>query len=95
MNSHRRFEEILPPPLHHNDILSNETLNDFYVSENETKDDIRIRLKSEFNFDETRIEAALILTDGLSLSKQYEISKIFLNQVKYEQEQLFKDHLHT
>jgi len=59
-----------------------------------TIDDIRSRLTSENNFDRTRIDAVLILTQGLSLSKQYEMSKLFLNQVKHAQEQLL-NHNHT
>jgi hypothetical protein len=51
-------------------------------------DDIRNHLITENNFDQTRIEAVLILTQGLTLSKQYEMAKLFLNQVKYEQDQL-------
>ncbi len=105
VNNLRRFEEILLPPLHNNDVLllpqqrpisSNEILSSISnASENETLDDIRNRLKSEFNFEQTRIEAALVLTDGLALSKQYEMAKSFLNQVKYEQEQFLKDPLQT
>jgi hypothetical protein len=58
-----------------------------------TIDDIRTRLISENNFEQTRIEAALILTQDFSFTKQYEMSKLFLNQVKYEQEQLLKNNL--
>ncbi|CAF1358192.1 unnamed protein product [Adineta steineri] len=56
-----------------------------------TIDDIRNRLILENNIDQIRIEAVLILTQGLSLSRQYEMSKLFLNQVKHEQEKL-SDH---
>ncbi|CAF1180686.1 unnamed protein product [Rotaria sordida] len=54
----------------------------------QTIDHIRNRLTSENNFDPKRIDAALTLTEGLSLSKQYKMAKLFLNQVKYEQAQL-------
>lgn len=61
---------------------------DFHcITKFQTIDDVRNHLLSENNFDQTRIEAALILTHGLVLSKQYELSKIFLNQVKFEYEQ--------
>ena len=95
-------KEFLPPPLHNNNtsILSqqsNETPDDLYIMPItppiETRDTIKNRLKSEFNFDETRIDAALVLTDGLGLTKQYEISKLFLNQIKSEQEQCLRGHL--
>ncbi len=105
VNNLRRFEEILLPPLHNNDrlvllqqqqsITSEESVSDLYLIphalENETRDDIKNRLKSEFNFEQIRIEAALVLTEGLGLSKQYELAKLFLNQVKHEQEQCLKD----
>ncbi len=58
-----------------------------------TIDDIRTRLISENNFEQIRIEAALILTQDCSFTKQYEMAKLFLNQVKYEQEQLLKNNL--
>ncbi|CAF1113174.1 unnamed protein product [Rotaria magnacalcarata] len=50
-----------------------------------TIDDIRSRLISETNFDSERIDAVLILTEGLSRSKQYRMAKSFLKQVKREQ----------
>lgn len=58
------------------------------IDQFQTIDDVRNRLISETNFDQTRIEAVLILTQGLILSKQYELSKLFLNQVKSEHDQL-------
>jgi hypothetical protein len=48
-------------------------------------DDIRLRLTDEYHFEQARIEAALTLTQGLSLAKQYELSKLFLNQIQQEQ----------
>ncbi len=104
MNNLQRSEVILPPPLHNNNVsllsqLSNESLDDLYITPTtlqiETRDSIKNRLKSEFNFEETRIDAALALTEGLGLSKQYEISKLFLNQVKSEQQQCLRDHLQS
>jgi len=50
-----------------------------------TIDDIRLRLIDEYHIDQTRIDAALILTQGLPLLKQYELSKSFLNQIQQEQ----------
>jgi hypothetical protein len=52
-----------------------------------TIDDIRSHLIAENNFDPTRIDAVLILTQGLTLSKQYEMCKLFLNQVKQGQDE--------
>jgi len=68
------------------------SVNFSIIDQFRTIDDIRNRLISENNFDQTRIEAALILTEGLSLSKQYEMTKLFLNQVKSEQDQLLTNH---
>lgn len=97
----RHFDDILPPPLHNNSALfipplpalpqSNESLSDLYSISNETLEDIRKRLREEFPFEIHRIDAALILTEGLTFSKQYTMAKLFLNQVKYEQEQSFPD----
>jgi len=98
INISKRFEQTLPPPLHNNSILilpkQTSTSNESFIPSGDfrTTDDIRNRLMTENNFDQTRIEAVLILTQGLELSKQYEISKLFLNQVKYEQNQLLIDH---
>ncbi len=50
-----------------------------------TVEDIRLRLIDEHHVEQTRIEAALTLTQGLSLIKQYELAKSFLNQVQQEQ----------
>jgi hypothetical protein len=50
-----------------------------------TIDDIRLRLIDECHIDQTRIDAALTLTQGLPLLKQYELSKTFLNQIQQEQ----------
>src|SRR5690349_18460111 len=50
-----------------------------------TIDDIRLRLIDEHHFEQTRVEAALILTQNLPLIKQYELAKSFLNQVQQEQ----------
>jgi hypothetical protein len=50
-----------------------------------TIDDIRSRLIDEHHFEHTRIDAALTLTQGLPLIKQYELSKSFLNQIQQEQ----------
>ncbi|CAF4985189.1 unnamed protein product, partial [Rotaria sp. Silwood1] len=61
------------------------------IEQFQTIDHIRNRLISENNFELRRIEAALKLTEGLSLSKQYQMAKLFLNQVKYEQEQLLNN----
>lgn len=80
-NKLRRFDDILPPPLHHNHVSSS----------NETIENIRHRLREEFPFEISRIDAALILTEGLTPSKQYTMAKFFLSQVKYEHEQLFHD----
>lgn len=49
-----------------------------------TIDDIRLRLIDEHHIEQTRIEAALNLTQGLPLLKQYELAKSFLNQIKHE-----------
>ncbi len=97
-NIFKRFEQTLPPPLHNNSILilpqqtsaSNQRpiSSLFSIDQFRTIDDIRNRLITENTSDQTRIEAVLILTQGLALSKQYEMSKLFLNQVKYEQNQL-------
>ncbi|CAF3705405.1 unnamed protein product [Rotaria sp. Silwood1] len=61
------------------------------IEQFQTIDHIRNRLISENNFELRRIEAALKLTEGLSLLKQYQMAKLFLNQVKYEQEQLLNN----
>ncbi|CAF4573521.1 unnamed protein product, partial [Rotaria sp. Silwood2] len=61
------------------------------IDQFQTIDDIRNRLIFENNFDIKRIEAVITLTEGLSLSKQYKMAKLFLNQVKYEQEQLLNN----
>ncbi len=50
-----------------------------------TSDDIRSRLIDEYHFEHNRIDAALTLTQGLPLIKQYELSKSFLNQIQQEQ----------
>ncbi|CAF0912408.1 unnamed protein product [Adineta steineri] len=50
-----------------------------------TTDDIRLRLIDEHHFEQARIEAALTLTQGLPLMKQYELAKSFLNQIQQEQ----------
>jgi hypothetical protein len=50
-----------------------------------TVDDIRLRLMDEYHHEQTRIEAALTLTNGLSLLKQYELAKSFLHRVQQEQ----------
>ncbi len=51
-----------------------------------TIDDIRLRLSDEYHhIEQTRIDAALILTQGLPLLKQYELSKSFFNQIQQEQ----------
>jgi len=89
---------LLPQQRPISSISSDESFSDSF---NETKnidqfrtiDDIYNRLISENNFEQTRIEAALILTQGFSLSKQYEMSKLFLSQVKYEQDQLLINHI--
>jgi len=39
----------------------------------------------EYHHEQTRIEAALTLTNGLSLLKQYELAKSFLHRVQQEQ----------
>ncbi|CAF3098287.1 unnamed protein product [Rotaria sp. Silwood2] len=65
------------------------------IDQFQTIDDIRNRLIFENNFDIKRIEAAITLTEGLSLSKQYKMAKLFLNQVKYEQEQLLNNNNNT
>jgi hypothetical protein len=82
-------ESFIPSGDLHSVSLQNETIS---IGQFRTTDDIRNRLITENNFDQIRIEAVLILTQGLTLSKQYEISKLFLNQVKYEQNQLLIDH---
>jgi len=94
INISKRFEQTLPPPLHNNSILilpqqtSASNQRPISIDQFRTIDDIRNRLITENTSDQTRIEAVLILTQGLALSKQYEMSKLFLNQVKYEQNQL-------
>lgn len=50
-----------------------------------TIDEIRSRLMDEFHLETNRIEAALTLTQGLSLTKQYELAKSFLHQIQHEQ----------
>lgn len=50
-----------------------------------TVDDIRSRLIEEHPLEHVRIDAALTLTNGLSLSKQYELARAFLAQVQQEQ----------
>lgn len=97
-NQFRRFDEILPPPLHNNHVLllpppSTSLSRQSDENSHETIEDIRNRLREEFPFEIDRIDAALILTDGLTLSKQYAMAKFFLSQVKYEQEHLFHESL--
>lgn len=53
-----------------------------------TIDDIRNYLLLETDFESERIEAALTLTEGLSIFKQYTMVKLFLNQVKCEQKRI-------
>ncbi len=50
-----------------------------------TIDDIRLRLIDEHHIEQTRIDAALTLTQGLPFTKQYELAKSFLNQIQQEQ----------
>ena len=49
-----------------------------------TSDDIRSRLNDEIPIDSSRIDAVLNLTQGLPLTKQYELSKTFLQQIQHE-----------
>lgn len=53
-------------------------------------DDIRSRLIDEISIEQSRIDAVLNLTQGLSLTKQYELSKAFLQQIQQE----FSTHNH-
>ncbi|CAF3891899.1 unnamed protein product [Rotaria magnacalcarata] len=53
-----------------------------------TIEDIRVRLIDEHTIEQPRIEAVLILTQGLPLMKQYELAKSFLRQVQQEQQSL-------
>ena len=93
-NEFRRFDEILPPPLHNNHVLLlPPSLTSSFRQSNETIEDIRNRLREEFPSEIDRIDAALILTDGLTLSKQYAMAKFFLCKVKHEQEQFFHESL--
>lgn len=49
-------------------------------------DDIRSRLIEEYSqLEQVRIDAVLTLTNGLPLTKQYELSKTFLTQIQHEQ----------
>ncbi|CAF1226256.1 unnamed protein product [Adineta ricciae] len=49
-------------------------------------DDIRSRLTEECSqIEQIRIDAVLTLTNGLPLTKQYELSKTFLTQIQHEQ----------
>ncbi|CAF4517452.1 unnamed protein product [Rotaria sp. Silwood1] len=60
-----------------------------------TIDDIRLRLIDEHHIEQIRIEAALTLTQGLSLIKQYELAKSFLNQIQQEQALNHNNHNNT
>jgi hypothetical protein len=50
-----------------------------------TKDDIRLRLIEQYPTETNRIDAALALTHGLLLIRQYELAKSFIYQVQQEQ----------
>ena len=57
-------------------------------------DDIRLRLMDEYHVEANRIEAVLTLTQGLPLTKQYDLAKSFLHQVQQEQA-LIQNHTFT
>lgn len=63
--------------------ISDPTTN--HTDQFRTIDDIRLRLIDEHHTEQARVEAALILTQGLPLIKQYELAKSFLTQVQQEQ----------
>jgi hypothetical protein len=46
---------------------------------------LRTRLYGDFPTESTRIDAALALTQGLPLARQYELAKSFVSQVQQEQ----------
>lgn len=51
----------------------------------QTTDDVRLQLIADFPTEVTRVDSAISLTQGLTLIKQYELSKSFLQQVQQEQ----------
>ncbi|CAF0919005.1 unnamed protein product [Didymodactylos carnosus] len=65
---------------------SSESLNESSESTNyfRTTADVSRRLAEKDHFDPVRIQAALTLTGGLDLTKQYEMAKEFLNQVQQQ-----------
>ncbi|CAF3034606.1 unnamed protein product [Rotaria sp. Silwood2] len=75
-NQTRTFNHIASPIL---DSITNNT------DQLRTIDDIRLRLIDECHIEQIRIEAALTLTQGLPLMKQYELAKSFLYQIQQEQ----------
>lgn len=50
-----------------------------------TMDDVRLQLIADCPTELSRVEAAICLTQGLSLMKQYDLAKSFLQQVQHEQ----------
>ena len=50
----------------------------------QTTDDVRLQLIADFPTEVTRVDSAISLTQGLTLIKQYELSKSFLQQVQQE-----------